>query len=496
VATRALPPGALRRRTAFGLLDADGWTWASIKALFWFLLILFLLAYLPDRLYYFTVSPTIDVGYNVISPVNLCPAENRGLACPAPAGAVVPWDESPDELALPEPRSAGGTYSSGENLYLVGGRSGEAATETVLTTLVTEGNLAPWAEAPPLPEARSDAVVVNLAGTPYVIGGRDAGGAATDTVLRGTLDEGIVTGWEQVDEIALPAPMADATGVPTVDGIWLMGGRDEGGNPSNVVYRAGFDTAIPPSLEQWEEVTELPLPEARADASAVIMGNFIYVLGGEGPEGPSNSVFFMALDGEGQPQLDATTERHFGWGVAVGEDAPFAMPEPRMRHTSFTNGGAIYVLGGEGPDGALQATNYWAVPDSVTGTIPEWRRDDATELPAAMAEASAAVIGANVFVIGGEREDGPSASLARADLSPALPFFRLGLFGVTVPALGIQGEIGQQLGYLTAAGVGTANFVILIIIGVAFSHPRATMRLIERVTRGRFRAPRDEEYEA
>jgi hypothetical protein len=32
----ALPPGAVRRRTAFGLLDADGWTWASIKASFWF----------------------------------------------------------------------------------------------------------------------------------------------------------------------------------------------------------------------------------------------------------------------------------------------------------------------------------------------------------------------------------------------------------------------------------------------------------------------------
>jgi hypothetical protein len=494
VATRALPPGAFRRRTAFGLLDADGWTWASIKALFWFLLILFLLGYVPDRLYYFTVSPTIDVGYNVISPINLCPAENRGLPCPAPAGAVVPWDESPDELALPEPRVAAGIYTSGENLYLVGGQTGDAATETVLTTLVTDGNLSPWAEAPALPEPRSNATVINLAGTPYVIGGRDANGAPTATVFRGTLEEGLLTGWEQVDELALPTPVADASGVPTVDGAWIFGGRGEDDSPSNTVYRASFDTAIPPRLQAWEEVAELPLPEARADSTAVIMGPLIYVLGGEGPEGPSNSVFFLALDGEGHPQLDPQTERPFGWGVSAG-DGPFAMPEPRMRHTSFTNAGAIYVLGGVGPDGSLQETNYWAVPDSVTGEIPEWRHGTSTDLPMPTAEATAPVVGGNVFVIGGETDQGPTTSLARADLAPAVPFFRLGLFGATVPALGIQGEIGQQLGYLAAAGVGTANFVILILIGLAFSHRRTTMRLIERVSRGRFRAPRDEEYD-
>ena len=35
MAQQALPPGAVRRRAAFGLLDADGWTWAGVKAAFW-----------------------------------------------------------------------------------------------------------------------------------------------------------------------------------------------------------------------------------------------------------------------------------------------------------------------------------------------------------------------------------------------------------------------------------------------------------------------------
>ena len=41
---------------------------------------------------------------------------------------------------------------------------------------------------------------------------------------------------------------------------------------------------------------------------------------------------------------------------------------------------------------------------------------------------------------------------------------------MTVPGLQIGGEIGQQLGYLAAAGVGTGNFVILVIVAWMFNH--------------------------
>ena len=47
----------MRRRVLFGLLDADSWSWASTKATFWFVVIILLLGYIPDRAYYFTSSP-------------------------------------------------------------------------------------------------------------------------------------------------------------------------------------------------------------------------------------------------------------------------------------------------------------------------------------------------------------------------------------------------------------------------------------------------------
>ena len=54
MAQQALHPGTTqtRGRAFFGLLDANGWGWASLKAAFWFILLIFMLGYVPDRAYY------------------------------------------------------------------------------------------------------------------------------------------------------------------------------------------------------------------------------------------------------------------------------------------------------------------------------------------------------------------------------------------------------------------------------------------------------------
>ena len=102
-----------RRRALFGLLDADGWGWASVKAFIWLVIIIFMLGYLPDRAYYFTVGRTVDLGVLVWSPVNFCPPTNQSLPCPPPVGSVVPFEQSPSELALPAPRTDGSVIQVG-----------------------------------------------------------------------------------------------------------------------------------------------------------------------------------------------------------------------------------------------------------------------------------------------------------------------------------------------------------------------------------------------
>jgi hypothetical protein len=496
MAEYALPPGAVRRRTVFGLLDSDGWAWATLKATFWFLLIIFLLGYVPDRAYYFTVSPTIDLGFNVISPVNLCPGENKTLPCPAPAGAVVPWEQSPAELALPGARAGSGIFTSGEKIYVIGGRTAEGATPSVLTSTTFDGNLTAWTEAAALPQPRSDAAVVTLSGVPYVLGGNDTSGAPTSTVFRGTVENGELTGWEDATDIALPVPLSDLAATSTATGIWVFGGRGADGALSATTYHSALSTTGTPALGKWTEVTELPLPEARADASAASTGSAVYVIGGQGPNGPSNSVFYLAFDTHGNPNVNTATEQPFGWGVSVGPSAAAALPASRYDHISFVNSGTVFVLGGFDETGAVVASNLWTVPSPTDGTIGGWSELTATDLPGPRAQGVAALVGQFAFVAGGTT-DGQNLDngILRGDVAPRTPFFRLGLFGVTVPALAIKGEIGQQLGYIIAGSAAIGNFVVLVIIGWMYSHRAETYRFFRWISRGRFRSPPEEEFQ-
>jgi hypothetical protein len=100
------------------------------------------------------------------------------------------------------------------------------------------------------------------------------------------------------------------------------------------------------------------------------------------------------------------------------------------------------------------------------------------------------ISGPNVFLIGGQTgEQGATveSSVIRASIAPQAPFFQLGLVGATVPALKIDGEVGQQLGYLNAAGAGTVMFVLLLLIGWAFAHQEQTRSFVNRIVRRRRR---------
>jgi hypothetical protein len=504
VAQQALPAGALRRRVVFGLLDADGWTWATLQAIFWFLLIVFMLGYIPNLAYFFTVSPTVSVGYNFASIVNWCPAANEDLPCPAAPGTLLPWQTSPAELALPAGRADSVVFQSGTTVYLIGGATADGATDEVLVTNATttdgqpNGNLSGWQAGPALPEPRAGAAIGSFGGVPYVMGGLDASGAATDTVFRGVVEEGLLTGWQRADgeespeALTLPRPISDATVVAGTGGFVLLGGRGADGQPIADVYLAWIpQEQQPPSntLQPWQPLDGLSLPEPRAEAVAGTIGDFTYVVGGEGPDGPTDSVFRLELI-DGQPATSETGEP-LGWAVAQ-EDM---LPEARTDATGFVANGSLYDMGGLDADGQPQESLYWVVPNGTSGDVPEgWQRLEQTDLPSAIAGAPVAGLGSTAFLFGGTDAAGLSDGLMRAGLSPAAPFYQLGLFGATLPGLSIKGEVGQQIGYINAMTVGLINFAILVLIGLAFSHQATTKRIISRLSGGRLKLPPDEEY--
>jgi len=465
MAQQALPAGTTRTRgrAFFGLLDASGWGWAALKAAFWFVLLIFMLGYLPDRAYYFTINKTIDLGILAWSPVNFCPEGNRTLPCPAPAGAVVPWDASPTEINLPQPRTDGAMVQSGTTLLFVGGSSGEAASaETFQSKVSGTGNFDTWTAGPKLPEPRSDAAVIYSGGKIYAIGGYGADGKPTATVYVLTPDAktGALGEWQKAEDaklpLTLPEPRAGAAVVAASDGLMLVGGTN-GTAVLDTVLKTTFDSKGVPS--KWEaQAGKLFTPVT--GASAAIAGSYLWVYGGSGSD---TKPIATVQRGEFGTGADATKIARFG--VRGGKTD---LPGPRTNMAGFAANGALYAIGGS--DGSsTQKTVYWAIPTNA-GDINDWLHLDVSDLPTGLEGGAPMILGPNAIIVGGKTAQGLIAGSHRANVAPEAPFFQVGLVGATVPALKIDGEIGQQLGYLNANTVGIVNFAIFVAIGIAVAH--------------------------
>lgn len=479
MAQQALTAGMTvpRKRAFFGLLDADGWGWASVKAAVWLVIITLMLGYIPDRAYYLTVNRTLDLGVLAWAPINLCPPENESLPCPAPVGAVVPWHPSPTEVALPAARTDGAAVQVGTKLFYIGGSDGQAAQSTVwVAETVGVGNFDAWKDGPALPEPRSDASVLAVSGTIYVIGGYDAAGAPTTTVFSLTPDPqtGEIGDWIPVEDLALKEARAGAAGAVASDGILLIGGIGPNG-PVATTWKSVLDAQG--VLGAWEDEAAMTRPQA--EANAAVIGDFVWVWGGRDGSGPVGAVQRGSLGlaaAEGLPENE-DEGKVIQWAVSDAANLPAA----RSDAAGWSANGTIFSVGGVGPDGPATEL-YWAIPTN-DGDIPQWSHLDVSDLPNGLAGASPVVTGPNVILVGGETAEGPIAMSARANVAPQSPFFRLGLVGATVPGLKIEGEIGQQLGYLNAAGAGTVNFVILLLIGWGYAHKEQASGLLRRILR-------------
>ncbi|HEY8869582.1 MAG TPA: hypothetical protein VIM30_09330 [Candidatus Limnocylindrales bacterium] len=490
-----------RRRVLFGLLDGDGWTWASLKAFFWFVVIILLLGYIPDRAYYFTVESTIDVGLLAWSPVNFCPPANGSLPCPAPGGAVLPWQVSPKELALPAGRTDGAAVQVGSKILFIGGSDGSTATDTVyVAEAVSPGSFDKWAEGPKLPAKRVNAAVAVLNSKVYVLGGADEKGAPTTTafVLAPDNTTGALGDWTEASKLStplkldLPEARSGAAVVALGDGILLIGGSNASG-PTTTTWKSTFDSKG--NLGAWQ--VQAPLVNAVTQAVAVQVGDFVWLYGGSDSAGPTANVqrgtvaSFAPSPPPGQPAAslppNSDTSLHLTrWGVKGGGTN---VPEARTDAAGFVANGAIYLVGGSNGT-SPRSELYWTIPDA-NGDIPGWQHRPEMDLPAGGLQGAAPFVsGANAFLAGGRTRDGIVNSSARTNLAPQAPFFQLGLVGATLPALMIPGELGQQLGELAAAGAWTLDLVILVAIGWAFAHQRQVRAWIDERRRRRRRSAR------
>jgi hypothetical protein len=404
---------------------------------------------------------------------------------------MTPWHPNPAEpvsLALPEARTDGGAAQLGSNILYIGGSDGQTAQSDVyLAEAVPVGNFDAWREGPALPEPRANASVLAEGGSAYVFGGLDAEGNPTDTVFVLTPDPetGELGEWEPGDEaLTLPEPRAGASIAATATGLVLAGGVGPDG-VSGTTWQAAFNAQG--TLQPWQEVARLSVPVS--DADMVSTGSNVWLYGGSDADGrPVGSVQRGEFGLPAGPGQEANPDE--GLVVAWSTNDAANLPVARANAMGWGSSGGLYLVGGnDGTSSRPEA--YWAVPDSESN-IPEWKHLDVSDLPAPGLEGAAALLtGPNIVLIGGT-SNGPEgaqvlASSVRSSLAPQAPFFQLGILGATVPALKIEGEIGQQLGYMNAALVGTVNFIILLIIGWAFAHKEQSRAFFERIAERRRR---------
>ena len=470
---RPAPHAPVGQRAFFGLFDADGWAWAGVKAVFWFIVLIVMLAYIPDRAYYFTVQSTVDLGVLRMSPINFCPPANETLPCPAPNGASLPWHPAPAELQLPAGRMDGAAAVVGPVYLYIGGSDGTAATDTTFfTRAVGTGNLDRWAAGPTLPAPRSDAAVAAVGNTLYLLGGYGPDGKPTSTVFSLSIaNDGTIGQWKAETALTLPGPRAGASAVPVSDGLVVLGGTD-----GTAATRSVWKTQANASgvLGAW--TNQYPLFEANMDGYAAHVGDVIFVVGGRNDKGDVvATVQQMEVGGPKATVADPNVI------LASRVSAQTNLPGPRTDLAGFVANGGIYVTGGSDGVGPRTET-LWAIPDA-NGIIPAWNHLPQTDLGQGISGARGVAAGSYAFVLGGQTAQGVTTGSARANMAPAPPFFQVGLLGLTVPALKLDGDVGQQIGYLNAATVGAVNFVVMLAIGYAFNHKERTRQLFRRLRR-------------
>jgi hypothetical protein len=227
---------------------------------------------------------------------------------------------------------------------------------------VTAHEVGAWAGASSAPAERSEVAVAALDGKAYVIG--DYNGAtelliydlATDTWSKGA---------------AFPYPVHHTMAAERDGRIFVFGGYVNGWEASEKAW--SYD----PGKNVWERRADLPTP--RAAGGATPRGDKIHVVGGSG-SGRINVATHEIYD----PATDSWTRA-----------AP--LPAPRDHLAVQTVEGRIVATGGRIDGDSSRNLTINQVYDPATD-----RWSDAAPLPTARSGVASAVLGREVFVIGGE----------------------------------------------------------------------------------------------
>lgn len=191
---------------------------------------------------------------------------------------------------------------------------------------------AEWLEIPQTspPPARHSHAAVALNGRMYVLFGQDGSGNFFEDMWSYNPAS---NAWNEITpEEPRPTARAQHSAVVIDDAIYVLGGEDENGTISSELWK--YD----PSTNRWEQKAALPAGGIREHAAAAVAGK-MYVFFGEDGENPLDDLWVYVPTGDSWTQLspaNAPSARH-GMGVAQ-------------------SGALVWLIGGSSPGSDLRET--------------------------------------------------------------------------------------------------------------------------------------------
>jgi hypothetical protein len=252
-----------------------------------------------------------------------------------PAAAISTWTQTTSLPAVR--RTFGGAYNAGY-LYVFGGRSGNIAdTADVLSAPVNpDGTIGTWSSTTSLPQTIKCEAVASSGQDVYVVGGKHSGTAGA-LVLHATMSGGTVSAWQPA--ATLDVTVFNGAAVAANGYLYVIGGCTGGSGASgngctqvlDVVEVAKINSDG--TLGNFAHTTVLPTPRWHHTAVAATGNGDIYVL-----DGLYGAKF-------GQPSTaDVIAAHQHGDGTLGPWQMMNAVPNPNVRAAAYIIGKYLLLL--------------------------------------------------------------------------------------------------------------------------------------------------------
>ncbi|MBI2833570.1 MAG: hypothetical protein HYX76_03980 [Acidobacteria bacterium] len=236
-------------------------------------------------------------------------------------GSLQPWQTS---TALTTPRQNLAVVSANGEIYALGGQTSPGGPTEHLATvehasIYPDGSLGAWTATSAMTTRRVEFAAVTNGTFVYALGGYGGAPYFHDTVDRAEINpDGSLGPWA-LDPFHMTTARYGFSAAIGGNHIYVFGGTD------GTIYLSSIESCeIMPdgSLGPWQIVGSLP--SARVNMAAVVVGGFVYIIGGF-DTGPLSEVDRAEVRADGslgawETMTPMTIARHAHAGVAVGSN--------------------------------------------------------------------------------------------------------------------------------------------------------------------------------